>query len=280
MFNRKLSLLLSCLFFSSLPATTYASDHSKYEASNISDTAVQIESSIGHFEIDDSDGDDGDGQSINAAGSFAFNLLRAHIQLDTMLRYEDSDGSVTNWSLGGHFGFRDENRGQIALNTSFNRLFTSDDLDTKLYRIGAEAEYFIDRLTIGGAIGTLHAVATDEDEKDSVELHYYKALVRYYIRDNLKIEGSYGRLKTEGEDGEVDYTHLLAEYGFSDRPITLFTRWNGLFIEDSDGDEVDTHTFLVGFKMNFGGARHSTIKTNDRRYFADKCLFENVAAIC
>ncbi len=278
--KRHLSIILSCLLFSSLPSFAFATDHKAHESSTVSDTAVQVEASIGHFEIEDNDGDDSDGQSINAAGSFAFNLLRAHIQLDSMLRYEDGDGSATNWSIGGHFGLRDETRGHIALNTSFNKLRASDNINAKYYRLGAEAEYFIDRLTIGGAIGTLHVIASDEDETDSGELNYFKGLVRYYIRDNLKIEGSFGRVKTEGESGEVDYTHLLAEYGFNDRPITLFTRWNGLFIDDGDGDEIDTHQFLVGFKMNFGGAQHSTIKTNDRRYFADKCLFENVAAIC
>jgi len=277
---RKLSIIISFLFFSSLPHIAFASDHEAHESSSLPDTAVQIETSIGHFEVEDSDGDEADGQSINAAGSFAFNLLRAHIQLDSMLRYEDGDGSATNWNIGGHFGLRDETRGHIALNTSFNKFRGSDSLNAKYYRLGVEAEYFIDRFTIGGAIGTIHVIASDEDETDSGELNYFKGLVRYYMRDNLKIEGSFGRVKTEGEDGEVDYTHLLAEYGLNDRPITLFTRWNGLFIDDGDGDEVDTHQFLVGFKVNFGGARHSTIKTNDRRYFADKCLFENVLAIC
>lgn len=276
----KLSLLLSGLFLIASSPLSFASDHTAHEPSALSDTAVQVETSIGHFEIEDDDFGDTDGQSINTAGSFAFNLLRAHIQLDSMLRYEDGDGSVTTWGLGGHYGLRDENRGHVALNTSFNRFNASDNLNSKFYRIGAEGEYFFDRLTIGGAIGALHVIVNDEDGRDSGELHYYKGAVRYYIRDNLKIEGSYGRVKAEGEDGEIDYTHLLAEYGFADRPITLFTRWNGLFIDDGDGDEVDTHQFLVGFKMNFGGARNETIKTNDRRYFSDRCLFENVAAIC
>ncbi len=278
--KRHLSIILSCLFFSSLPSPAFATDHGVHESSTISDTAVQLETSIGHFEIEGNDGDDSDGQSINGAGSFAFNLLRAHIQLDSMLRYEDGDGSLTTWNLGGHFGLRDENRGHIALNTAFNRLYTSEDVSSTAYRLGAEAEYFFDRLTIGGAIGALHVTINDEDGKDSGELHYYKGSLRYYIRDNLKIEGSFGRVKVDGEDGKIDYTHLLAEYGFDDRPLTLFTRWNGHFLDDGDGDKIDTHQFLVGFKMNFGGAQNSTIKTNDRRYFADKCLFENVAAIC
>lgn len=280
MSKRTLSLLLTSFFLFSLPTVTYASDHKAYENTSFSDTAVQIESSIGHFDIDTNFGDESDGQSINAGGSFAFNLLRAHIQLDTMLRYEDADGSLTTWSLGGHFGLRDETRGHLALNTAFNKLNLSDNINSKLYRIGIEGEYFFDRLTIGGAAGTIHTIIKDEDGRQSGELNYYKGLVRFYVRDNLKIEGSYGRLDPEGESGHIDYTHLLAEYGLDNRPITLFTRWNGSFTDDGDGDEIDTHQFLLGFKINLGGARHETIKTNDRRYFADKCLFENVATIC
>lgn len=66
--KRHLSIILSCLLFSSLPSLAFATDHRAHESSTVSDTAVQVEASIGHFEVEDNDGDDSDGQSINAAG--------------------------------------------------------------------------------------------------------------------------------------------------------------------------------------------------------------------
>ncbi|GAA6210714.1 hypothetical protein NBRC116602_04540 [Hyphomicrobiales bacterium 4NK60-0047b] len=74
--KRILSIILSCLFFSPPPSIFFATDHRAHEHSTALDIAVQVEVSVGHFEIEDSDDDEIYTHQFSAA--FKINFDGAH----------------------------------------------------------------------------------------------------------------------------------------------------------------------------------------------------------
>lgn len=257
-----------------------ASDHEDYQRSLFPDHALRLDVGLGHIDVDTSDGDDASGEKISGEASFAFNVLGKHVQLDSHIEYLDFDGSLTSWGFAGHFGHRDESRGYIALNPALSHIKTSDVVSAKFYRIGLEGEYFFDRFTIGASGGAIHAIAEDDEETDTGNFYYFKALARYYFTDDFKLEGSYGLLDPEGSEGELDLAHILVEYALADRPMSVYGRWNGTFVDAGEGDEVDVNEFIVGLRFYLGGSRNESIKTTDRRYFTDSCVFDSLEGIC
>lgn len=74
--KRILSIFLSCLFFSPLPSIFFAIDHRAHEHSTVLDRAVQVEVSVGLFEIEDSDDDEIDTHQFSAAFKINFDGAR------------------------------------------------------------------------------------------------------------------------------------------------------------------------------------------------------------
>ncbi len=277
--NTHLKYILAVFLLSSSTIAN-ASEHDKYDGSLFQDSALRLDFSLGHLDVDTNDGDDADGEKVSGAASFAFNFLGKHVQLDSFIDHVDSEGTLTNWGFAGHFGYRDENRGYYAVNTALSHIATSTDVGAEFYRLGLEGEYFFDRFTIGAGGGIIHGVASDDEGKASGDLYYVKALARYYVTDDFKLEGSYGLIDPDEGVGDIDLVHLMVEYAIANRPMSVYGRWNGTFVDAGDGDKVDVNEFLIGLKFYLGGSRSDTIKSADRRYFADSCVFDSFEGIC
>ncbi len=273
-------LLIASVFVLGAPYT-----HAAEADDTVVDTwwgmALKSEYGIGGSTFSGDDLESVDLFALMGATSAAISIDWAHIQIDSITRYERSgDGDVKTWGFGGHFGLRDETRGLIGLTFAYSEVDVDDVEPIDIFRIGGEAEYYFERFTVGFSGGHIN-LDTDEIDTEEVDAYYFKGLVRVYIHDDLKIEGSFAWFEPEGP-GSSRYSLLSGEYKLPGREISLFTRWTGLYLHGEDADEdTQSHQFLAGFKYNLGASKHGTIKSNDRRYFTDSCALEGSAlSIC
>jgi hypothetical protein len=211
----------------------------------------------------------------HASSSTAFQFYGLNFQSNSNFLYDDySEGVVKTYGSSLHINRRDPMRYMLGVNLARHTLDISGDTDeVEIDRIGVEGEYYRDRLTIGGAVGYTE-YSSDDPTTEDIEGHYFKLLAKYYIHDDFKIEGYYGKVDLDG--GHFDYGSVAAHTRLPGTTASLFARWNGVWVDGSDGEaNGDGHQFLLGVKLDLGNARNRSLIENDRTYFTDACLLES-----
>lgn len=268
------SLIMSFAFALSL-STAFAADDSRSPDIQQFGPAFRLEAGLGWSEI--SSGGSIDGILAAGSGSAAFAVNSLHVQLDSVFRLEDfKGGDISVWGFGGHIGKRDETSGMYGINVAYSELKATGGNLGKNIRVGAEGEMFADNSSFGASAGYINFSTSG---LPSVDAYYLKGLVRHYVNDNLKIEGSVGVVDPDGA-GSFFYGHVMGEYKLDSSPISLFARWNGMNISNT-GTDFNSIQLLAGVKIALGASNNGTIKSSDRRYFTDSCLFEASAfSVC
>lgn len=246
-----------------------------------SDWAFRFEGAAGYQGLyleEDGDSDESQDTGIfNTAFSAAFQGPVLFAQLDGLFgtshgHFEGDPDTYRQFSGGLFLGARDVSTGFIAANVAATGIRIDGggiDADSgNLLRVGGHGELFLDMFTIGAAGGLITAL-TDDDFGDA---GYAKGLVRFYINDNLKLEGHGGVVFGDEDDSEFIYGRALAEWKPDDGRVSYFARWDGLFFDDG-GQEISTHAIMAGLRIYFGEPGTTTIKTQDRVHFTDSCAF-------
>ena len=244
-----------------------------------SDWAFRFEGAAGyHGIVDEEDGDPDETFDLGIFGtafSAAFQGPVVFAQLDGVFgtshgHFDGDPGSFTQFTGGLLVGWRDMDRGVLAGNIAFNGY---DGEGSGLLRAGGHGELFLDMFTIGAAGG----IITSLTEDNAGEAGYAKGLVRFYVNDNLKLEG-HGGVVFDGvggdddDDDEIIYGRALVEWKPDESRISYFARWDGFFV-DFDGGSLSTHAAMAGIRIYFGEPETTTVKSQDRVHFADSCAF-------
>ncbi|MEO1159129.1 MAG: hypothetical protein AAFW74_01580 [Pseudomonadota bacterium] len=245
------------------------------------DWAFRIEGGAGYtgitFRPEGGPGETFDGGIANTTMSAAFRMGRFFTQLDGTFGFSKEEEFVKQGVFGILLGWRDPEQGMLAVHVSATgdsgagTIFQIEDF----WRIGGVGELFLGRFSIGAAGGIVEAVDTPGFDTD---IHYAKGVARYYINDNLKLEGHGGivhaSLREPFFSDSVDtfYGRFLAEYKPDASNIGYFVRWDGVIdLGDIDGETIESHTVMAGVRLYFGEPAGTSIKTYDRAHFADSC---------
>ena len=257
-----------------------------------SDWAFRFEGAAGysHFTFEE-DGDpdiNGDGGVANTAFSAAFQGPLLFVQLDGVMGFshlsaEGEEGTLKQFTGGAFVGWRDANTGVLAANVAATGFGFSDDgidpgeFSTSLLRVGGHGEMFFDMFTIGAAGGVIMPLTSNGFE----DVAYAKGLARFYVNDNLKLEGHGGLIFANDGGDDVVYGRFLTEWKPDDSRVSYFGRWDGLFTE-GDGIALASHTIMAGIRIYFGEPGTTTVKEQDRVHFTDACAFgaPGTEAIC
>lgn len=238
--------------------------------------ASRLSAAIGRTDLSIG-GDSDDSFAGHASSSTAFQLYGLNFQTDSNFLYDDYDaGVIKTYGSSLHINRRDPMRYMLGLNLARHTLDVSGDAaEIDIDRIGVEGEYYRDRLTLGGAVGYTE-YSSDDSTVEDIDGHYFKLLAKFYIHDDFKIEGYYG--KVDLDDGHFDYASFATHMRLPGTTASLFARWNGVWIDGNDPDaNGDAHQFLAGVKIDLGNARNRSLIENDRTYFTDACLLESGA---
>ena len=247
-----------------------------------SDWAFRFEGAAGYADteqrigiFDDVDLEVGiDGPIINTAFSASFQGPVIWTQLDGVFGltnysgFGGGDSLYTQFSGGVHMGWRDANRGMFAVNVAATGAnFAGSEFvgDFDFLRFGGVGEIFLDQFTVGAGGGFVTTLNGGDENP------YVKGLARWYVNDNLKLEGHAGAIFNTG-DVEFIYGRALLEWKPDDSRVAYFARWDGFFVDDAT-ISVDSHAAMAGVRIYFGEPSTVTVKEQDRVHFADSCAF-------
>lgn len=247
-----------------------------------SDWAFRFEGAAGwqgvYLEEDGEPDQSADTAIFNTAFSAAFQGPVVFAQLDGLFGTSHADvggdGETYNQFTGGVFlGWRDMNRGVLAANVAITGVGLDAELGSgNLLRAGGHGEVFMDMFTLGAAGGVVTSILSGDEGGD---LGYAKGLVRFYVNDNLKLEGHGGAVfgdDSDGDSGAFVYGRALAEWKPDDGRMSYFARWDGFFFDD-DEDDLSSHAVMAGIRLYFGEPGTTSIKSQDRVHFTDSCAF-------
>ena len=258
-----------------------AADYDPVLQPQYGDWAFRLEGGAGYtsvtFKPDGEPDESFDGGIANTTLSAAFRADQFFVQLDGTFGFSKEDAFVKQGVFGALLGWRDPEQGMFAAHVSAtgdSGVGTSFGMGN-FWRIGGVGELFLGRLSIGAAGGIIETFDTPGFDTD---VHYFKGVARYYVNDNLKLEGHGGIVHTSLSDFDfsdsVDtfYGRLLAEYKPDGSNIGYFVRWDGAIdLDEFDAEKVDAHTVMTGIRLYFGEPAGTSIATYDRAHFADSC---------
>ena len=215
-------------------------------------------SAFGGLRNQDNAGQDGMG---GLTGSLSLPLGHAYgLQFDSLLGLRDHD---VMGGAGLHLFWRDPNHGLLGITGSW----VGWDADRKLggytdmFRIGGEAELYLDRLTLEGQIGAQFG----ENTKDGF---YGRADLKYYATPNLalKIGAEYNE-QVEG----------LGRIGLEFQPDLPAIPGLTLFADAAVGGDGHNQVF-IGLRIYFGGSKKS-LRDRHRRDDPKSTLRDNISMI-
>jgi len=243
--------------------------------------AARVEGFVGgalirdaHYQPDDQDALYGGG-TASAVALFG----PAYAQLDIFGDYADYDNpDARTVGVGGHLGVGSQDMGIIGISGAWQ----DQDWDPSIggwsdpnsfWRVGLEGEYFLQDLSLGGQAGY---ATYDVDTTDG---YYARGLFRYYLTEDLKLEGIGGVIDNE-DINTSPVASFLAEYRVGSSPFSVFTRWETTFLKGTSSSDANHHTAVAGFRLYFDG-EGATLKRADRAHFRDACTHAlNVNRLC
>ncbi|GJM03669.1 MAG: hypothetical protein DHS20C08_21700 [Rhodomicrobium sp.] len=232
--------------------------------------ASRLSASVGSTFIAGNNGGDNSAFTSFLSSSTAFMLFGLNFQSDSTFLYEDfNTATIKEYGSILHINRRDPTRYMYGISLAHHTYELSGTPDIDTDRIGGEAEYYRDRFTLGGAGGYIDVEGT--------EAWYGKLQLRYYLTDDIKVEGYYGHVDFDPAGvPDLDYGSVTGLARLPGTSASLFAQWNGLWL-DNVNVGAEAHEFKVGVKIELGNARYNTVKHNDRTYFTDACTFEHGA---
>ncbi len=178
--------------------------------------------------VSDPDSVDEDSGLAGLEGSLTLPLgTTLGVQIDGALASIDGDGFG---QTGAHVFWRDPSKGLLGLYGGYAHLDRAGGQD--LGRIGAEAQLFLDRLTLDSALGYRFLDVDDEA--------FGRARVQYYPTDNLMLSGG---LEYEGDA----FAAVGAEYQLASHGGYAMS----LFAQGRVNDE-ETYGAFGGLRIYFG----------------------------
>ncbi len=177
--------------------------------------------------------------------------LGDHVILDG--GYATGDGGGDYYQIGGHFFGRGENwlAGGFAA-------YESADGDIDDFSVGAEGQYYLDRVTLGLSVGYSNSSDFLVPGLD-IDGWTVNGDVRFFITDNFTLRGSagWGQISAGGVSEDGTAFGVGVEYQFDESPISLFAGYRTTDIVFTDVD-----TWGIGLRWNFD---EGTLKQRDRK---------------
>jgi len=146
-------------------------------------------------------------------------------------------GSLDGKSTGGgavHAFTRNPNSYLLGAYGEYSAVGSNDIL-----RLGVEAEYYLDKVTLSGLAGYENSDLTKGDAFAALD-------ISFYATDNLRFSAGYRRFL------DIDAAAIGAEYQFENAPVSLF-------VSGQLGSK-DHRTAIAGLRVYFGGENKSLIR--------------------
>jgi hypothetical protein len=228
--------------------------------------AARVEGYLGGAVVNQSGNDRESAVDAGGVGSFSALVGPVYFQADVFGDYTAFKRSGSDVGFGAHLGVSDPDLYAVGASFSYQQIKWRRDLpyrevDDDYLRAGAEAELYLDALTLGVMGGYLENAERDKGGYTA------RGLVRYYLTEDLKLEGAGGVAKFGS--GTQPQARVLVEYRPQGWPVGFFTRWEGAFKSG-----LDQNFAVLGFRLyleGLGSDSPRSLRSTDRIYFRDSC---------
>lgn len=186
-------------------------------------------------------------EAIGVDGAIAFEGSSS-ISFEIDAAYVDSDNADSVYGLTAHAFTRNDD---YLLGVFVG---VADGDNSTVLTGGVEANKYYADWTLAGAV----AVASDDD--NDVDAWGVSGQARYFVHDNLKLQGNLGWVDVDtglGDDSAVT-VGAEVEYQLATTPISFRAAYNHAELDEAD---LGADAFLLGVRYNWGG----TLRDRDRR---------------
>ncbi len=262
---RLLATLATSAALSTLATSAALADPSGYIGLGGELGLLQIET----FESDPLDAD-GSGFAFLASGAYMFTPVLG-LQGDVRAVFRSFEGDsipevdVTTFDGAIHGFYREENNFLVGAFFQFGTGTTSSgdtELDTQRNYAGAEAQVFLDNLTLYGQAGLQQAELGDDVFSFGMNGWFASLEARYFLTPDLRIDAHVGAsaydidvLVLSGDITTVNFG-VGAEYKFENLPVSLFATYDlyasSMEENGNDAGSFDDHRVLIGAKFAIG----------------------------
>jgi len=218
----------------------------------------------------DSETADGSALQFLASGVYMFTpVLGVQGDIRAAFRtYEQDEFDIEDTSLDGavHGFYREEDQFLVGAFFQFggNQLSTDMyDVDVSRNYAGAEAQVYLDNLTLYGQVGLQQSKMEQFDTSISMNGWFGSLEARYFLTPDLRIDAHVGASVYDLDFIETVTTTTLnvgigAEYKLENLPVSLFATYD-LYSTTADYDSfpgdsptLDEHRLMVGVKFAIG----------------------------
>jgi len=190
-----------------------------------------------------------DGFGIDGVVAFDANALGVQLGARYANLEADGGGDVDGYGIDGHVYTRND-KWQLGAGASYGNLDAGGP-DADEWAVAAEGLYFLNRTTLGAALsyGQSDGLGSDLDTT-ALDLE-----ARHFVTDNFRVDGTVGFGQVDaggGSDGDLTTFGIGAEYQLAAAPVSFFGAYTKSNLDVGGGD-LDTDSFSVGARWNFGG---------------------------
>jgi len=228
--------------------------------------AARIEGNLGGAVLHASGNDRESAVDAGGTGSVAVLFGPVYLQADVFGDHTSFNTDAHSVGFGAHLGISDPELYAVGASFSYQEIGWELDppfreIDDDFLRAGGEAELFLGPVTLGVLAGYIE----DAEVEDSG--FYARGLLRYYFRDDLKLEGAAGVVDIDSD--AVPQARALVEYRPQGWPLGFFARWEGAF-----DTGLDQNLAVLGFRLYLEGMgldSPRSLRSTDRIYFRESC---------
>ena len=167
--------------------------------------------------------------TVTLDGTFAYNNAS---------QAANEDNSNINGTIHGSTVFNDVRVGGFAGGQQFG--------DETLWSFGAEAQAYLDKMTLTGT------VAYETVDGVDIDAWTVGGDVAYFVMPSLRVNGglSWSTLDGGGDNIDTWGANVGGEYQIANSPISITANYGYSELEDFD---LSVNTLTVGFRYSFGG---------------------------
>lgn len=209
--------------------------------------APGVASANGYVGLDYTNVDVDGAGSADGFGVSGSVVLTPNIALDAAVGTSDNDSGDDATSFGGTAHLFTNNSSYLFGGFVGFGTVDNDVADTTTWGGGAEGQYYMNNVTLAGAL----SYATNDDA--DVDAWGIDGQARYFVSENFRLQGGLGWYNVDagagGDDNAINL-NVGGEYLFSSVPVSVGVGYSNIQFDEADAS-IDAVSATV--RYNFGG---------------------------
>ena len=180
---------------------------------------------------------------------------------------DDNDQYESMAAVGGHLSWHMGDSGLIGILAGYGFGSPTDEETWRGGIVGIEGQAYFNQFTLYGQAALLGIGEDDEDEGFDDSAFLLRAVARYFVHEDFKLEGEVAYIRGDNvidddDDGKGWEWGVMAQMRLFDLPVYGSLAYRaGDWDATTEGDDANTQSVMVGLTFLFGS---QSLMENDR----------------